>query len=72
MDNSKEKLAFDKENYLLLLAGLLFIIVGLTLMAMDSEPHGFGTLGLYLGPIVLAVGFLIEIFAILYKGKQKN
>ncbi|WP_017730827.1 DUF3098 domain-containing protein [Nafulsella turpanensis] len=72
MDNSKEKLAFDKGNYLLLLAGLLCLIVGLTLMAMDNEPHGFGVLGLTLGPIIIAIGFLIEIFAILYKGKSKQ
>lgn len=72
MDNSKEKLAFDKGNYLLLLLGLLFLIIGLTLIAMDSEPHGFGFLGLTLGPIILATGFLIEIFAILYRGKDKQ
>ena len=72
MDNSKEKLAFDKGNYLLLLLGLLFLIIGLTLMAMDSEPHGFGFLGLTLGPVILAAGFLIEIYAILYRGKDKD
>jgi hypothetical protein len=36
-------------------------------MSLDSEQHGFGFLGLTLGPIIVMAGFVIEIFAILRK-----
>jgi hypothetical protein len=34
---------------------------------LDPEPHGFGFLGLTLGPVIVIAGFVIEIIAILAK-----
>lgn len=70
MEKEPEKLAFEKVNYLLMLAGIAALVIGFTLMSLDSEPHGFGFLGLTLGPIVIMAGFIIEIVAILYKPKK--
>jgi fumarate reductase subunit C len=70
MDNQKEKLAFDKTNYVLLLAGIAVLVLGFILMSLDSELHGFGFLGLTLGPIVVMIGFIIELFAILYRSRK--
>lgn len=70
MDTKKEKLPFDKANYTLMLVGIGILILGFTLMALDGEKHGFGFLGLTLGPIVVMIGFIFEIFAILYKPKN--
>lgn len=70
MDNQKEKLAFDRMNYILLLVGIGVLILGFTLMSLDTEPHGFGFLGLTLGPIVVMIGFIIELFAILYRSRK--
>jgi hypothetical protein len=41
-------------------------------MSLDNEAYGFGFFGLTLGPIVVMLGFLIEIFAILQKPEQKK
>lgn len=41
-------------------------------MNLDTEPHGFGFIGLTLGPIVVMVGFLFQLYAILYKAKEEK
>lgn len=66
MDN-QEKLPFGKKNYILMLAGIGLLTLGFTLMSMDNQQYGFGFLGLTLGPMVVMLGFIVEIFAILSK-----
>lgn len=61
----RDQLPFGPKNYRLMIIGLVIIICGFTIMSLDSEPHGFGFLGLTLGPIVTVAGFIFEIFAIL-------
>jgi hypothetical protein len=70
--DKKSKLAFTKENYMLMVIGLSAIILGFFIMAMDPKPHGFGFLGLTLGPIIVITGFIIEIFAIMKKPGNKE
>jgi hypothetical protein len=67
-----EKLPFGKKNYTLMIIGLVIIIIGFTIMSMDSEPQGFGFLGLTLGPVVTVFGFLFEIYAILHKPEEQK
>lgn len=70
MDN-KKKMPFGKKNYRLMLIGLAVLIIGFILMSLDSNPFGFGFLGLTLGPLVVFAGFIIEIAAILHNpGKE--
>jgi len=69
MEN-KDKLAFGKRNFILMLAGIATITIGFIIMTMDTEPHGFGFLGLTLGPIIVMLGFIIEFFAILSDKKK--
>jgi Protein of unknown function (DUF3098) len=59
------KLPFGKKNYQLMIAGLAILVVGFTTMTLDKEPHGFGMLGLTVGPLIVLAGFALEIFAIL-------
>ncbi len=66
------KLAFGKRNYQLMVLGVILLAVGFTVMAMDTEPYGFGFLGLTLSPIIVLGGFITEIFAILYTPKEKK
>jgi hypothetical protein len=66
----EHKLPFEKKNYLWMIIGLVTLVVGFVLMSLDTEPYGFGFLGLTLGPVIVMAGFLIEIFAILYKPKK--
>lgn len=54
-----------------MIAGIAVLILGFIFMTMDSEPYGFGFMGLTLGPIVVMLGFLIEFVAIFYKPKAK-
>jgi uncharacterized membrane protein HdeD (DUF308 family) len=63
----ERKLPFGKKNYQLMIIGVLTLVVGFVIMSSDNQQHGFGFLGLTLGPIVVMVGFIIEIFAILRK-----
>ncbi len=67
MENRKEDMPFGAVNYKLMLFFLALIVGGFLIMAMDSEPFGFGFMGLTLGPIVVMIGFIGEIFAILKK-----
>ena len=62
--------AFEKINYLMMIAGVIIITLGFTIMALEEAKHGFGFLGLTLGPIVTFFGFMFEIVAILYKKKK--
>lgn len=61
------KLPFGRKNYRLMIIGVLTLVLGFIIMSVDNEQHGFGFLGLTLGPIVVMAGFVIEIFAILHK-----
>ena len=70
MEDKKEKLAFGKQNYLLMLVGVALITLGFIVMSMDKEPFGFGTLGLTVGPLIVMSGFVVEFFAILRKPKN--
>jgi hypothetical protein len=66
------KLPFTKKNYQIMVAGLIVLVLGFTIMAMDSELYGFGFMGLTLGPIVVLAGFIIEIVAILHTPKESK
>ena len=69
--------AFKKKNYTLLLIGLAFMASGLILMigGGSDDPTKFSYeifdfQRLTLAPILLAIGFIIEIFAIMSKSKE--
>lgn len=64
------KLPFSKKNYQLMIAGIITLVTGFIIMSIDSEPFGFGFLGITLGPIVVMAGFILGIVAILYSPKK--
>lgn len=68
--SNKEKLAFKKTNYVLMLIGIGALILGFFIMTLDKEDYGFGFFGITLGPLVVMTGFIIEFFAIFYKSKK--
>ena len=68
--------AFTKKNYLLLLVGVVLICAGLLLMigGGSDDPTVFSdkifdSQRLTLAPILIALGFIVEIFAIMHKPK---
>ncbi len=69
--------AFNKTNYIIVIIGLVIIITGFLLMvgggSDDPEIFDeamFGFRRLTLAPILIIVGFILEIFAIMYRPKQ--
>jgi hypothetical protein len=69
--------AFGKENYKIMLIGLVFIIIGFLLMIGGGSddpnvfnPEIFSFRRLTLAPILILAGYAIEIFAIMKKPKN--
>lgn len=76
-EENKVEFAFNKTNFTILIAGLLVIIIGFLLMigggSDDPEVFSdamFGFRRLTLAPILILAGYIIEIYAIMYRGKQ--
>ena len=70
--SEKRKLAFERANYIIMIIGLIILAIGFIIMTLDTEPYGFGFLGLTLGPIVEMLGFITQIVAILYRPKSNT
>ena len=68
---------FDKQNYIIMIIGLIMIGVGFILMSggKSDDPNIFNPEEVYsvrritVAPIVVLLGFLIEIYAIFHKSK---
>jgi len=72
----KKKLPFTKMNYILVVAGVLLIALGMILMigGGSSDPDVFNEKmfnfqRLTLSPILILLGFVVEIVAIFWKKK---
>jgi hypothetical protein len=69
--------AFGKENYMLVFIGLGFIVLGFILMlgGGSDDPKVFNEAvfnfqRITLAPILILIGFVVEIFAIMKKPKN--
>ncbi len=78
-EESKLVFAFNKTNYTIMVAGLLVLIIGFLLMvgggSDDPEVFSdalFGFRRLTLAPILILLGYAIEIFAIMYRPKNQQ
>ncbi len=77
-NGNKVDFAFGKENYILLLVGLAFIVFGFVLMSGggSEDPNVFNGEELFsfrritLAPFVVILGFIIEIVAIMKKPRD--
>ena len=73
----KQKFAFDKTNFILLVVGMAVIILGFLLMSGPGstegyfEPDIFSARRIKVAPIVCLFGFVFMIYGILYKPKKK-
>lgn len=76
---------FNKSNYILMIVGVVLILVGFLLMSGGGFPLDenfiqteFDEEGLYsfrritLAPIVIFIGFLVEIYAIMKRPSPKE
>ncbi len=78
--NTEEKkettMVFSLVNYILMGAGLVLLAIGYILLAGGGSddpnvfnPAMFDTRRLYVAPILIVLGFVVEIAAIMYKKK---
>jgi uncharacterized membrane protein len=75
--NGEKEFAFGKENYILTIIGMVFILIGFALMAggasEDPEvfnPEIFSTRRITVAPLVVLLGFAFEIVGIMYRSKS--
>ncbi len=71
--------AFKKKNYILLIIGLAFIISGFILMSGGKSENPdvfpieiFNFQRITLAPILVIIGFIIEIYAIMHKSNENE
>ena len=75
--NSNKTFLFAKENYILMFIGLAVILIGFMLMAggRSADPSQYSTEAfsfrrITLAPIVVLLGFVLEVYAIMKKPKK--
>lgn len=61
-------MVFERQNYILLIIGVVLIVVGYIIMRADNQVDGF--LSLYVCPILLLAGYIDVIYAILWRPKS--
>lgn len=73
----KEFFAFEKENYILMVIGVIVIAIGFAMMSGGSStdpnvynPDLFSTRRIVIAPTVVLIGYAIELVAILKKSKS--
>ena len=53
-----------------MLVGIGIIVLGFTIIGLDDHEHGFGFMGLTLGPIITLFGFIFQFYAIFYRSDK--
>ena len=79
IEKSSKQILFTKENYMLMLAGIIVLALGFFLMAggksQDSkvfDPNEvYSSTRITVAPILIILGFVIEIVAIMKKPKSE-
>ncbi len=78
-DSQKPDFPFSRENYILLIIGLIIIIIGFTLMIGGGSddpnvfnPEIFSFRRITLAPLIVLFGFLFQIYAIMKKPSGKK
>ncbi len=76
---NKESFIFGKRNYTLLIIGLVFVALGFLLMIGGGSddpnvfnPEIFSVRRIKIAPLLILIGFVIEIFAIMSKPKEED
>ena len=75
---TKTKGLFGKQNYMMMLGGLIVLAIGFFLMAGGKSPDPnvfndnevYSTTRITIAPMLIIIGFVIEIFAIMRKPKE--
>lgn len=75
----KQTFVFERKNYVLLIAGIVLMIFGYLLMMGGGSddpqlfnPEIFSAQRIIVAPILIIAGLVLEVFAIMIKGKPSN
>ena len=78
-ENGKRGFALGKKNYIALAIGFAILVIGYALMVGGGSddpnvfnPEIFSFRRITLAPIVLIIGFAVEIFAIMWRPRTKK
>jgi Protein of unknown function (DUF3098) len=63
----QQPMLFAKENYILIIASLVILVIGFMLMSGTTDIYN--TTKLTVAPIVVMLGFILGIVAIFYRKK---
>ncbi|WP_242693091.1 DUF2723 domain-containing protein [Sabulibacter ruber] len=63
---------FTKRQFIPLFLGIAVMATGFVLMSLDNTPHGYGFLGLTLGPLLVVLGLALPFFGILRKNSPET
>ena len=76
-NNTQFKLAFDTVNYILMAVGILLLAIGYVLLSGGGSddpnvfnPAMFDSRRLVWAPVLIVLGFVVEIAAIMYRKKR--
>ena len=79
MKSSQKKVLFTRENYILVAVGLVVIMLGFLLMSGGNNedvtvfnPDIFSSRRIFWAPLVVILGFVIEMVAIFYEKKEEE
>ena len=77
-NNTQTEFAFGKQNYILLLASIVVIVIGFALLSgggsedpNEFSPEIFNTRRLFVAPVIILAGYFLVIFAIMKKPKKE-
>lgn len=77
-NGNRFQFAFGRINYILMIAGLVILALGYILLSGGGSddpntfnPAMFDNRRLVVAPILIVVGFVVEILAIMYKARKK-
>jgi NADH:ubiquinone oxidoreductase subunit 4 (subunit M) len=61
---------FTRRNYVLIAIGVLAVVVGYALMAIENELYGF--ISLYVAPIIILGGYVEIIYGIMWRADDEK
>jgi cytochrome c biogenesis protein CcdA len=65
-------IVFKKENYILLIASVVVLIIGFTVMGSGDNLPFDAPVKITIAPIIVLSGFLLGVFSILYTPKEQS
>lgn len=78
-ENTSFTFTFERTNYILLAVGIVLLLLGYILLSGGGSddpnvfnPAMFNSRRLVVAPLLIVAGLIVEIVAIMYKGKNKS